>query len=107
MLLRSRKIVQLLLTKSTLGIVEVFSLPNIVRVLENEASSIPPVAKQGTHVLSVNTEITLVILAVKLVTSRRHAKGNLRKCNQIEGSEPPQLVLPMIRLILFLSCYTT
>ena len=63
--------------------------------------------KQGTHVLSVNTEITHVILAVKLVTSRRHAKGNLRKCNQIEGSEPPQLVLPMIRLILFLSCYTT
>ena len=64
-------------------------------------------SKTGTHVLSVNTEITLVLLAVKLVTSRRHAKGNLRKCNQIEGSEPPQLVLPMIRLILFLSCYTT
>ena len=82
MLLRSRKIVQLLLTKSTLVIVEVFSLPNVIRVLENEASSIPPVAKQGTHVLSVNTEITLVILAVKLVTSRRHAKGNLRSATR-------------------------
>ena len=92
MLLRSRKKVQLLLTKSTLVIVEVFSLPNVVRVLASEASSIPLVVtlktprsvwaaeKQGTHVLSVNIEIPHVILAVKLVTSRRHAKGNLRKC---------------------------
>ena len=88
----SRKKVQLLLTKSTLVIVEVFSLPNVVRVLASEASSIPLVAtlktprsvwaaeKQGNHVLSVNTETTHVILAVKLATSRRHAKGNLRKC---------------------------
>ena len=65
MLLRSRKIVQLLLTKSTLVIVEVFTLPNVVRVLTSEASSVPLVAtlktlwtvwaaeKQGTHVLSV------------------------------------------------------
>ena len=89
MLMRSRKKVQLLLTKSTLVIAEVFSLPNVVRVLASEASSVPlaatlktprsvwPAEKQGTHVLSVNSEITHVILAVKLVTSRRHAKGNL------------------------------
>ena len=115
MLLRSRKKVQLLLTKSTLVIVEVFSLPNVVRVLASEASSIPLVAtlktprsvwaaeKQDTHVLSVNTEITHVILAVKLVTSRRHAKGNLRKCTSWKDQNPLKLVLSMIRLILFLS----
>ena len=92
MFLRSRKIVQLLLTTSTLVIVEVFSLPNVVSVLVNEASSIPLVAtfktprsvwaaeKQGIHVVRVNTEITHFILSVKMVTSRRHAKGNLRKC---------------------------
>ena len=48
MLLRSRKKVQLLLTKSTLVIVEVFSLPNVVRVLASEASSIPLVATLKT-----------------------------------------------------------
>ena len=115
MLLRSRKKVQLLLTKSTLVIVEVFSLPNVVRVLASEASSVPlaatlktprsvwPAEKQGTHVLSVNSEITHVILAVKLVTSRRHANGNLRKRTSWKDQNPLKLVLPMIRLILFLS----
>ena len=115
MLLRSRKKVQLLLTKSTLVIVEVFSLPNVVRVLASEASSIPLVAtlktprsawaaeKRGTHVLSVNTEITHVIVAVKLVTSRKHAKGNLRKCPSWKDQIPLKLVLSMIRLIPFLS----
>ena len=42
--MRSRKIVQLLLTTSTPVIVEVFSLPKVVSVLVNEASSIPLVA---------------------------------------------------------------
>ena len=36
--------------------------------------------KTGHPSFSVNTEITHVILAVKLVTSQRHTKGNLRKC---------------------------
>ena len=48
MLLRSRKKVQLLLTKSTLVIVEVFSLSNFVRVLASEASSVPLVATLKT-----------------------------------------------------------
>ena len=44
----SQEKVQLLLTKSTLVIVEVFSLPNVVRVLASEASSIPLVATLKT-----------------------------------------------------------
>ena len=44
----SQEKVQLLLTKSTLVIVEVFSLPNVVRALASEASSIPLVATLKT-----------------------------------------------------------
>ena len=43
MLLRSRKKVQLLLTKSTLVIVEVFSLPNVVRAVSYTHLTLPTI----------------------------------------------------------------